>query len=538
MPSAHPTNHHAAKSLARGLFLLPIVLLAWAWNAPAAANILTNPGFEADPPGSTNLLAWNIYGTNTYSETGLNAHSGSNYFKVYQAFTGSVNYDGIYQDNISGPGTAYSASGWAFTLSTDKLAGGNVAWIEVTFRDAQTSILALYRSALITTNAIASGAFPANQWINLPITNQYDPTTFTITNTTSTLVAPPGTSFVRYQIVFQGDANNSGGSVYFDDLALNQTAGAPMGNWNIVWSDEFSGSAINPLVWTFDLGNGSGGWGNNELEYYTNLTQNAYVSNGVLHIVARQQTVGSFDYTSARMKTQDLFWATYGRFEFRARLPQGVGFWPALWMLGTNITVTNIGWPGCGEIDVVENKGSDSTNVQGSIHSGSDATKVYTLPGGSVTNFHTYLLEWTTNAINWFVDGLLYENQTNWSSSVGPYPTPFNQPFFLIMNLAVGGNYLSNPSVSAINAGSTFPAEMQVDYIRIHNLTSPLQISVARSNNDVVLTWPTNIVCHLQVQTNSAAASLTTNWTDLTTATSPYLVVPTQSSGFYRLASP
>jgi len=121
--------------------------------------------------------------------------------------------------------------------------------------------------------------------------------------------------------------------MYFDDCTLNQTGGPSTSlAWNIVWSDEFNGTSINPRNWTFDTGNNSG-WGNSELEYYTSSTQNAYVSNGLLHIVARQQATNGFSYTSARMKTEGLYSKTYGRFEWRVKLPQGVGFWPATWML-------------------------------------------------------------------------------------------------------------------------------------------------------------------------------------------------------------
>src|SRR4029077_3223858 len=190
----------------------------------------------------------------------------------------------------------------------------------------------------------------------------------------------------------------------------------------------FNGSSINPGVWTFDTG--AGGWGNNELEYYTNRSTDAFVSGGLPHIRAPQESHNGSSYTSARMKSEGLFSQTYGRFEFRARLPAGVGFWPALWLLGTNIS--SVGWPGCGEVDIVENKGSALTNVQGSLHSGSDETQVYTLPNGSVTNFHTYVLDWTTNAFAWYVDGVPYETQTNWTSSIGSYPAPFNHPFFII----------------------------------------------------------------------------------------------------------
>ena len=466
------------------------------------------------------------------NETGSPARSGANYFKVFQGFTGLVNYNGIFQDIASGPGAVYSANGWAYTLASDRLSGQNMAWIEVTFRNAQGSILELYRSAQITTNAIASSAFPVNTWINLPITNQYNPNTFVITNTTTSLVAPAGTSYVRYQIVFQGDQHNSSGSVYFDDLVLDHVGGASWGNWNVVWSDEFNGTTINPAIWTFETGNGSSGWGNNELEYYTSRPQNAYASNGVLNIVARQESFGGFSYTSARLKTQGRFSKQYGRFEFRARLPQGVGFWPALWLLGTNIT--SVGWPECGEIDVMENNGSYPTNVQGAIHYGGSVSQTHTLPGDSVTNFHTYLLEWTTNAILWYVDGLRFQTRTNWSSSAGPYPAPFNRPFFLIMNLAIGGNYLGNPSSATINANTVFPGVMQVDYIRIYEPTAPLRISIAQTNASLLLTWPSNIVSRLLVNTNLSS----TNWTNVATATNSLVVNPLNERAFYRLTSP
>lgn len=496
-----------------------------------AKGILTNPGFESDTTEA--VVGWNTYGANVYSlSSTTQAHGGANYLKVYQQSNGSVNYSGVYQDTLSGPGAVYAADGWAYTLSSDVLTGQNEAWIEVTFRDASANVLALYRSALITTNAIAIGAFPKNAWIDLAVTNQYDPNTALITNNSPALLAPAGTSFVRYQLTFQGDAADSGGSVYFDDLNLTQTGGGLQGNWNIVWSDEFNGTSVNTNIWAYDIGN-DGGWGNNELEYYTSSARNSYVSNGFLHIAALRQPMNGFNYTSARMKTEGLYSAEYGRFEFRASLPSGAGFWPALWMLGANIDT--VGWPGCGEIDVMENIGSDLTNVQGSLHSGSDETQVYTLPGGSVTNLHIYLLEWTTNAISWYVDGVRYETQTNWSDSAGPYPTPFNQPFFIIMNLAVGGNYLGNPSTNSINANSAFPGQLLVDYVRLYNLTAPLQLTAGLGGGKLSLTWRTNIVCHLESATSLSAA---TSWTNVTGANPPFSAAPPSTASFYRLASP
>jgi beta-glucanase (GH16 family) len=505
-----------------------------------AGDVLVNPGFELGQA----VLGWNTYGANVYGESNAAiAHGGTNYLKVYQGFSGSVNYSGVYQDNLTGPGAVFAADGWAYTRAGDALAGQNAAWVEVTFRDATANVLALYRSALITTNALAGGAFPRNDWMDLRITNQYDPNSYTITNFTGSLVAPAGTSFVRYQVVFQGDANYSLGSVYFDDLNLAQTGGGPLGNWNIVWSDEFGGTSINTRNWTFETGNGSGGWGNNELEYYTSLPQNAYVSNGLLHIVALHQSTNGFNYTSARMKTEGLFSAQYGRFEFRAKLPTGAGYWPALWMMPEDSAYG--GWAASGEIDVMENTGTVATNVFGTLHFGgaypnqaqSYGPSYNFLSGDSVTNFHNYVLEWTTNAISWYLDGQLYETQTNWWSSSNPtntsiqnpYPAPFNKPFYIIMNLAVGGTLGGTPN------NSVFPGDMQVDYVRLYNLTAPLQLSAAAAgHNRVSLAWPTNIVCHLVSATNVMAA----NWTNVPGGTNQLVLSPNSSATFYRLISP
>jgi subtilisin-like proprotein convertase family protein len=449
------------------LFSMTIFALVSSLSA-YADNLLSDPGLESGVPGQK-VPGWNSYGANAYimANQGM-AHSGTNCLKVYQGFNSAVNYNGIYQDYISGPGAVYSADGWACTSASDTISGENIAWIEVTFRDANANILALYRSALITTNAIASGAFSTNAWINLAVTNQYDPQSYQVTNQAAKLIAPAGTYFVRYQIVFQGDARRSGGSMYFDDLNLSQIEGAAYGGWKLAWSDEFNGNSIDTNTWTYDLG--GNGWGNRELEYYTSDSANAYVAGGYLHIAALKNPAGKHHYTSARLKSQGLFSFQYGRIEWRAQLPPGEGFWPALWLLGTNIS--SVGWPGCGEIDVVENKGSVLGTEQGSLHSGSDETALYNfLDGDSVTNFHTYTLDWTTNAILFYVDGHLYESQTKWSSSMGAYPTPFNQPFFIIMNIAVGGNYLGNPEINEIDANSSFPGEMLVDYVRIYNQT-------------------------------------------------------------------
>lgn len=253
-------------------------------------------------------------------------------------------------------------------------------------------------------------------------------------------------------------------------LAIELAPDSAHAGWNLIWDDEFNGTAIDTNHWTFETGNHDG-WGNNELEFYTGRSQNAYVSNGVLHIVARRESTNGCSYTSARMKTEGLFSQKYGRFEFRAKFPPGKGYWPALWLMPKDSVYGD--WPECGEIDIVENKGDYPAVVQGTIHYSSpdgrhiDSSDLYTFaPANGADNFHTYALEWSTNSISWFVDNQLYETQTNWSTAGAPYPAPFDQPFYIIMNLAVGGQYDGDP-----DSNTVFPAEMQVDYVRVYSNT-------------------------------------------------------------------
>ena len=519
--------------------LMLAVLIGIGFSAHAA-SLLSNPGFEFAPASQT-FPGWQKYGANVYNITNAQAtaHSGTNYLKVYQAFNGSLNTNGVYQDYISGPGATYSADGWAYTAASDTLAGQNVAWIEVTFRDASANILALYRSAVISTNLIASGGFPKGQWNNLAITNQYDANSLQVTNTVAQLVAPGGTVFLRYQILLRGGPASDNGSIYFDDLNLTRMSAAPYGDMNIVWSDEFNGTSLDPHTWTYDTG--GGGWGNNELENYTTSPKNSFVTNGLLHIVGRNETLGNNNYTSARIKSEGHFSFTYGRVEWRAQMPYGVGLWPALWMLGTNISVSAIGWPDCGEVDVFENKGTNITKVQSSIHYGGDGTATYTFTDAqSVTNdFHTYTLDWAPNVMLFYVDGHLFETQTSpWGNADGTSPFPFNQPFFLLMNLAIGGNYVGNPAQTDINNGTVFPAEVLVDYVRIYNPTQPLRLSVQQTSSNIVLSWPSNIVCHLQAQTNAVSTGIGNNWFPVGTTTNQTQIIPITGSVFFRLVTP
>lgn len=512
-------------------------------TATAFANILSNSGFETGT--STN---WSTFGPNNYIEnTSGAAHSGQYFYKVYGQFNSAANYTCLYQDNASAPGAIYTANGWAYSAASDEIHGEDQVWIAVSFLDASYNCLALYSSTMVSsTNITSLGGY--GTWFNLPITNRCsfsDAAALvllpaTATNTAASLIAPAGTAYVRYQIIFAQGSDNANGSMYFDDLTLTQTGGTvvptPPSQWNIVWSDEFNGTSINTSIWSFENGN-NGGWGNSELEYYTANTANAYVAGGYLHIVALQQGIGGFQYTSARMKTENNFNTTYGRIVWRAALPAGTGMWPALWMLGYNG-----GWPAEGEIDVVEENGTTTNLVQSSVHYGNASdnnvteTVVNTLPAGNcATNFHTYMVEWDYGSISFSVDGNVFETQNNWTSPDYPYPAPFNSPFYLIMNLAVGGNYVSNPTTNAINAGTAFPAQMLVDYVRVYQKTAPLAIVAQPSGGHINLSWPTNIVCHLQVQTNS----LLGNWSDLATP-NPFKLSPAATGGavFYRLESP
>jgi beta-glucanase (GH16 family) len=296
------------------------------------------------------------------------------------------------------------------------------------------------------------------------------------------------------------------------------------GDWTNVWSDEFNGTSVDTTKWSFESGNGSGGWGNNELEYYTRRTNNAYVINGTLHIRAQIETTNTFHYTSARMKTQGHFAKKYGRFEFRAKLPHGTGFWPALWLMPRDSVYG--GWANSGEIDVMENNGNNLNLVGGTIHyGGSYPNNVYngtsyTVPT-AVTNFHVYALEWNTNSIKWYVDDVLYKTSTSWYNTGYPYPAPFDQYFYIIMNLAVGGNYLGNPSQASIDPN--MPGEMEVDYVRVYDLVVPT----------VPPTTPTGLTA------TAGGASVSLNWDNNATATSYNVKRSSVSGGPYtQIANP
>lgn len=241
-------------------------------------------------------------------------------------------------------------------------------------------------------------------------------------------------------------------------------------NWTLIWADEFTqanGTLPDSTKWAYDIGTGRGGWGNNERQYYTARTNNVRIENNQLVIEAKPESYMGSGYTSARLKTQGKASWTYGRMEARMKLPRGQGIWPAFWMLGTNNT--SVHWPTCGEIDILENIGREPTIIHGTVHGpgysgGGGIGRGYSLPGNPVfaDDFHVYAIEWTPNQITWFVDGTHYFTVTPASLPPGANWV-FNQPQFLILNLAVGGNWPGYPDGTTI-----FPQQLTVDYVRVY----------------------------------------------------------------------
>jgi len=249
--------------------------------------------------------------------------------------------------------------------------------------------------------------------------------------------------------------------------------------WSLVWSDEFdgpNGSAVDSTKWGFDTG--GNGWGNNELEYYTSRTENASREGGMLVIKALKETFGGREYTSARLLTRNKFSQRYGRIEARIKVPYGQGIWPAFWMLGDNLSTA--GWPTCGEIDIMENIGREPSTVHGTIHgpnySGDKGIgAAYNLSSGQKfsDDFHTFAVEWEPNVIRWYVDGFLYKTITAADPQLAGKTWVFDHPFFIILNVAVGGYWPLYPDSTTV-----FPQQMLVDYVRVYQRGTPSNVPV------------------------------------------------------------
>jgi beta-glucanase (GH16 family) len=231
--------------------------------------------------------------------------------------------------------------------------------------------------------------------------------------------------------------------------------------WNLVWSDEFDGTSINPKNWVFDKG--GSGWGNVELEYYTDRTENARIENGNLVIEARAEKYEGLMYTSARINSRGLQEFQYGHFEARMKLPYGQGIWPAFWMLGSNAS-----WPLGGEIDVMEYIGKTPDTVYQTVHGpgysgGKGIGSHYLLTSDSLKNdFHVFAIDWLPNDIRWYIDGQQVFQVTPDKIPSGT-KWVYDHPFFIILNLAVGGGWPGFPDDTTV-----FPQQLQVDYVRVY----------------------------------------------------------------------
>lgn len=313
-------------------------------------------------------------------------------------------------------------------------------------------------------------------------------------------------------------------------------------NWTLSWSDEFDGTSLNTSIWTPEIG--AGGWGNNELQYYTANPQNLTVSNGSLKITALEETTGSSSYTSSRIITRDLYEFQHGKIESRIKIPVGQGIWPAFWMLGANFD--QVGWPQCGEIDVMEHINNESL-TNGTVHWYNNVSHAY--EGSSVpideSEFHVYGAIWNETHIQFYVDDFIYY-QFDYAAYTNSTPI-FQKPFFFLLNVAVGGNWPGNPDASTV-----FPATMEVDYVRVYQLET---VDVPEINETPVLSvYPNPVkdvvaISFKNYQANSqysvynaiglliASGTLTSQWNVLDTKNWPqgvyFLHIRNETEEFY-----
>lgn len=248
----------------------------------------------------------------------------------------------------------------------------------------------------------------------------------------------------------------------------NQTG--PNDEYMLVWEDQFEDANLDTRNWSYQLGTGSqyglNGWGNNELQYYTDRKENVFLENGFLVIEARKEAYEGMEYTSGRIRTSGKKDYTYGKFEMRAKLPETQGIWPAFWLLPTDNEYG--GWPASGEIDIMELLGHQPDTVYGTIHFGDDfpnrksVTGKYWLDTSTFADdFHTYTVEWEPDTLTWFIDGQQFHQVTR--QAIAPENWPFDKRFHLILNVAVGGNWPGYPDES-----TRLPQRMIVDYIKVY----------------------------------------------------------------------
>lgn len=273
---------------------------------------------------------------------------------------------------------------------------------------------------------------------------------------------------IALALVFGGAAAGASGPRQPHKMSMDQPGRT------LIWSDEFNGSDGSlPDSAKWKIVKSGSGFGNRELEYYTSLPGNIHEKQGNLVITARKENFtgqdGTRDYTSARIESQGRFELKYGRVEARIKLPKGQGIWPAFWMLGSNFNA--IGWPNCGEVDIMENIGREPSLIHGSLHgpgySGANPLSgTFTLPNDArfSDDFHLFAIEWEPQTIRFYVDDKLYETQTAANLPPGR-EWAFDHPFYLVLNVAVGGYWPGNP-----DSTTQFPTSMMVDYVRVYRL--------------------------------------------------------------------
>ncbi|MEO1087448.1 MAG: family 16 glycosylhydrolase, partial [Acidobacteriota bacterium] len=312
----------------------------------------------------------------------------------------------------------------------------------------------------------------------------------------------------------------------------------------LVWADEFDGTEVDLSKWTFQLGDGAevglpGGWGNNELQYYT--AENATVSGGFLTITAREESVAGSDYTSARMRSLGKGDWTFGRMEMRAKMPIGQGLWPAFWMLSSDPSIYGV-WAASGEIDIMEYIGSEPDKIFGTIHYGASfpgnvfsGTDTFLPSGTFADGFHEFAVEWEFGEIRWYLDGVEYTRRNSWFSTGGPFPAPFDVDFHLLLNVAVGGNLPGNPDASTV-----FPQEMVVDYVRVYQApNTPPTVVITEPTAADALTPGDPLTIRVDATDDGSIASvefLQGNALLGEDDTAPYeLTVPSVAAGCYTL---
>lgn len=269
--------------------------------------------------------------------------------------------------------------------------------------------------------------------------------------------------------------------------------------WTLIWSDEFGGNSLDTTKWVSETG--GWGWGNNELQYYTD-GDNLTVSGGALIIEARTEQFGSNSHTSGKIITKDIFEVQYGKIETRLKVPMGKGLWPAFWMLGENID--QVSWPFCGEIDVMEHVNTENA-IHGTAH-WHNGGHVYNGNSAVVnpSNYQTYTIEWNENEIRWFLNGSQYHFL---SIANGVQSTDeFHLPFYLILNLAVGGNWPGSPDTS-----TPFPSQMEVDYVRVYQLDTQANAEELETITFSIYPNPAKDILTLETSMNGQATISTLN---------------------------